>query len=132
MEKQEAPYILYLFKGIFTDVKSKWKKALSQEEVYQLMIVRLEEVELQKIQQTHYLIFMFRGMVFVDFAHLRKVNIKNGILEYHRRKTGLPCKWRFYSLSLVGNERRRRLFPLSLYLLDYIHPRDLDVEQPMN
>ncbi|WP_455633308.1 phage integrase SAM-like domain-containing protein, partial [Parabacteroides sp.] len=58
VERQEAPYIPYLFKGIFTGVESKRKKALSQEEVYRLMTVRLEEAELRKTQQALCLMFM--------------------------------------------------------------------------
>ena len=32
--------------------------------------------------------FSFSGMAFVDFAHLRKENVKDGVLSYHRQKSG--------------------------------------------
>lgn len=34
------------------------------------------------------LMFSFSGMAFVDFAHLRKENVKDGVLSYHRQKSG--------------------------------------------
>lgn len=88
VEEEEALYVPYLFKGIFTGIESKRKKALSQEEVYQLMTVRTEETGLRETQLAICLMFMFCGMAFVDFAHLRKTDIKNGVLEYYRQKTG--------------------------------------------
>ena len=32
------------------------------------------------------------GMSFVDFAHLNRGNIKNGILDYNRQKTGTSMR----------------------------------------
>ena len=34
--------------------------------------------------------FQFCGMAFVDFAHLKKENVRGGVLEYKRQKTGTP------------------------------------------
>lgn len=124
VERQEAPYIPYLFKGVFTGVESKRKKALSQEEVYQLMTVRTEEAESRETQLALCLMFMFCGMAFVDFAHLRKVNIKNGILEYHRQKTGTPMQVEILvtALSLL-DELSGMTSPESPFLFSFLSGR---------
>jgi integrase len=40
--------------------------------------------------------FYLRGIAFVDMAYLRKTDLQNGVLTYHRRKTGqrITIKWK--------------------------------------
>lgn len=92
VEEENAPYVPYLFKGIFTGVESKRKKALPVETLNRLMTTRVETPELRKTQTTLCLMFLFCGMAFVDFAHLKAANIKDGILDYYRQKTGTPMR----------------------------------------
>ena len=84
----EAPYIPHLFKGVFTGVESKRKKALSLEMLHVLMMTPVEDIKMRKTQGVLCLMFLFCGMAFVDLAHLKKENIKNGLLAYYRQKTG--------------------------------------------
>ena len=90
MENGEAPFSRYLFKGIFLGVKSKQKKALPAESLRLLMTAPLAAPELRKTQRALCLMFLFCGMAFVDFAHLKKSDIRNGVLRYNRQKTGTP------------------------------------------
>ena len=46
------------------------------------------EPEMRRTQLCFCLMFSFSGMAFVDFAHLRKENVKDGVLSYHRQKSG--------------------------------------------
>ena len=48
--------------------------------------------EVEKTQLTLCLMFQYGGMSFVDFAHLNRGNIKNGILDYNRQKTGTSMR----------------------------------------
>ena len=75
VEAGEVSYIPNLFKGVFTGVESKRKKALPLDCLRSLMLCFC-------------LMFSFSGMAFVDFAHLRKENVKDGVLSYHRQKSG--------------------------------------------
>lgn len=52
------------------------------------MTVPVEDGKQRKTQLALCLMFLFGGMSFVDFAHLKTGNIKNGILDYNRQKTG--------------------------------------------
>ncbi len=84
----EAPYIPHLFKGVFTGVESKRKKALNLDMLHVLMMTPVEDVKMRKTQGVLCLMFLFCGMAFVDLAHLKRENIKNGLLAYYRQKTG--------------------------------------------
>ncbi|WP_297900748.1 site-specific integrase [uncultured Parabacteroides sp.] len=88
VEEGLAPYVPYLFKGIFTGIESKRKKALPRDVLRSLMTVPLSDPRLVKTRQALCLMFQFCGMAFVDFAHLRKENIRDGVLRYKRQKTG--------------------------------------------
>ncbi len=90
MENGEAPFSRYLFKGIFMGVKSKQKKALPTESLRLLMTAPLDDSGLRKTQRALCLMFLFCGMAFVDFAHLKKSDIRSGVLRYNRQKTGTP------------------------------------------
>ena len=90
VEEGAAPYIPYLLKGVFTGIESKRKKALPQDLLRSLMTASLDDPELRKTRQALCLMFQFCGMAFVDFAHLKKENVRGGVLEYKRQKTGTP------------------------------------------
>ena len=76
VEEGLAPYIPYLFKGVFTGIESKRKKALPQDLLRSLMTAPLDDPELRKTRQALCLMFQFCGMAFVDFAHLKKENVR--------------------------------------------------------
>ena len=84
VENGKAEFIPTLFKGIFTGVESKRKKSLPIEDLHRLMTVPVEDGKQRKTQLALCLMFLFGGMSFVDFAHLKTGNIKNGILDYNR------------------------------------------------
>lgn len=92
VENGKAEFIPTLFKGIFTGVESKRKKSLPIEDLHRLMTVPVEDGKQRKTQLALCLMFLFGGMSFVDFAHLKTDNIKNGILDYNRQKTGTPMR----------------------------------------
>ena len=88
VEAGEVSYIPNLFKGVFTGVESKRKKALPREMLERMFNAPLGDPSLRRVQLTVRLMFSFSGMAFVDFAHLRKENVKDGVLSYHRQKSG--------------------------------------------
>ena len=88
VEANEAPFVPNLFKDVFTGVESKRKKALPLDSLRSLMGTPRVEPEMRRTQLCFCLMFSFSGMAFVDFAHLRKENVKDGVLSYHRQKSG--------------------------------------------
>jgi len=98
-----AVFVPFLFKGVFTGVESKRKKSLPSGELNRLMTASVKEERLRKTQLILCLMFQYGGMSFVDFAHLNKGNIKDGILDYYRRKTGTSVR-----LEVLSTAERMR------------------------
>lgn len=85
VERGMAKYIPALFRGVYTGAQSKIKRALPP----QLMAKLMEEETLNAFPEGKWfvLMFMFRGMPFIDLAHLRKCDLHGDIITYHRHKT---------------------------------------------
>ena len=90
VEEGLDPYIPYLFKGVFTGIESKRKKALPQDLLRSLMTASLDDPELRKTRQALCLMFQFCGMSFADLAHLEKSALDQNVLRYNRIKTKTP------------------------------------------
>ncbi|WP_071145291.1 tyrosine-type recombinase/integrase [Bacteroides ihuae] len=83
-----ATPVVGLFDEVFTGTDSSEKRAASPK-----VIKRLNEIELGKddalifARDIFLLSFFLRGIPFVDLAHLRKSDIRMGVLRYRRSKT---------------------------------------------
>lgn len=86
----QAPYVHRLFHDVFTGVDTHHKKALPTSELHTLLYKDPKSEKLRCTQIIASLMFQFCGMSFADIAHLEKKNLKEGILKYHRIKTGTP------------------------------------------
>lgn len=88
VESGAAPFVPHLFKDVFTGVESKRKKALLSDSLRSLMGSSGIDPGMRRTQLAFSLMFSFSGIAFVDFAHLKRENIKDGVLSYHRQKSG--------------------------------------------
>lgn len=79
-----------LFKDVYTKVESRTKRALMAEQMEQLRNTDFSVLTLRQQQVLTYflLMFMLRGMPFIDLAHLRKSDLRNRRITYRRHKTG--------------------------------------------
>ena len=79
-----------LFKDVYTKVESRTKRALTAEQMEQLRNTAFSVLTLRQQQVLTYflLMFMLRGMPFIDLAHLRKSDLRNRRITYRRHKTG--------------------------------------------
>lgn len=79
-----------LFKDVYTNVESRTKRALTAEQMEQLRNTDFSVLTLRQQQVLTYflLMFMLRGMPFIDLAHLRKSDLRNRRITYRRHKTG--------------------------------------------
>ena len=90
VEAGSAPYLPRLFHDVYTGVDVCQKKALPAGELHKLLYEDPKSERLRRTQAIAALMFQFCGMAFVDFAHLKKENVRGGVLEYKRQKTGTP------------------------------------------
>ena len=91
------------FAGVYTKVKVTTKRALTEEETTRLHNIDFDALRVQHAPgstgyqhvenlYSAWQLFMFclqaQGMCFIDMAHLRRENIKEGVCRYYRHKTG--------------------------------------------
>lgn len=85
-----AGYIPGLFNDVYTKVESRTKRALTEKQAQILLSVNMETLPENAGRTLAYfrLMFLFRGMPFIDLAHLRKRDIQGNLITYCRHKTG--------------------------------------------
>lgn len=79
-----------LFDDVYTKVESQTKRALEAEQMNTLLQADMEELPKGVRCALAYflLMFLFRGMPFIDLAYLRKQDVKGKCIIYSRHKTG--------------------------------------------
>lgn len=92
VEEKVLDYEAKLFNDVYTKVESQTKRSLTEEQMNTLLCADMEVLseEMQRVFAYFLLMFLFRGMPFIDLAYLRKQDIKGNCITYCRHKTG--CK----------------------------------------
>ena len=84
-----APYRPRLFKGVYTGTRVTVKRAIDEQVLRRLHVPRPDAGRgLERARMLFLLLFMLRGIPFVDIAYLRKCDLQGDVLVYRRRKTG--------------------------------------------
>ncbi len=109
-----------LFRHVYTGVKANIKRALEAPDINRLLnSVPLHPLspELIKSRAWITLMFLFRGMPFVDLAHLHKKDLQGSFITYRRHKTGTPLIVKIPQEALPLIEQFKDNDPQSPYLL---------------
>lgn len=80
-----------LFRHVYTGVKANTKRALDAKDMSKLLSASLPRPLPQSMEESRAwitLMFLLRGMPFVDLAHLRKTDLQDSVISYRRHKTG--------------------------------------------
>lgn len=93
VDRHLAPYVPHHFRYVYTGTRADRKRALEKEDMGLLMAKipvgnYSENSDLQRTRALFFLMFLLRGMPFVDLAYLKKHDIDGNVLTYRRRKTG--------------------------------------------
>lgn len=84
-----APYRPRLFKGVYTGTRVTVKRAIDEQMLRRLNVSPPGAGRgLERARMLFLLLFMLRGIPFVDIAYLRKCDLQGDVLVYRRRKTG--------------------------------------------
>lgn len=88
--EKRLEYTPTLFDAVYTRVESQTKRALEQEQMNTLLHADFSQLpeDLQNALAYFLLMFLFRGMPFIDLAYLRKQDMKGNCISYCRHKTG--------------------------------------------
>lgn len=77
------------FRSVFTGMEKTRKRALRIEEIRRIRALDLSaDSDLGFARDIFMFLFFCRGMSFVDAAFLKKSDIREGVIDYSRRKTG--------------------------------------------
>lgn len=108
------------FSHVFTSIEKTTKRAIAIEAIRDIKKMELKQHPSRQFARDMFLFsFYTRGMSFVDIAHLRKSNLKDGILSYRRKKTGqqLVIRWEPCMQTILS---RYAAHPSSPYLFSII------------
>lgn len=92
VDRRMASYIPHHFRYVYTGTRADRKRALEKEDMERLMKELPKQIHQEGRITTYarvfFLMFMLRGMPFVDLAYLKKQDMVGNVLTYRRRKTG--------------------------------------------
>lgn len=118
VDEKVLPYNAKLFDDVYTKVESQTKRALEKEQMNTLMYADFEKLPkgVQCALAYFLLMFLFRGMPFIDLAHLRKQDVKGNKIVYSRHKTGRQMTVRIPKEAIPLIEEFKNTNPDSIYL----------------
>lgn len=113
-----------LFKCVYTGVRSTVKRALEEDELCYIRLSTPSSSETDRARRIFLLLFMLRGIPFVDLAFLRPCDLCGDTLTYRRRKTGTPISVRVEPEAMRLIDSLRSQSPSSGYLLSILDGAD--------
>lgn len=114
-----------IFRHVFTGFAKTSKRAIPLESIRAIRLLRLPEGSPLTFARDMFILSIYlQGISFVDLAYLRKSDIRNGILQYDRKKTrqSLNIGWEPSMQAIV--ETYAHLTTESPYLLPIITHAD--------
>ena len=78
-----------IFSRVFTGFATTAKRAVTIEAIRKILKLRLKDGSALAFARDMFMLsFYLQGISFVDMAYLKKADIRNGLLQYNRKKTG--------------------------------------------
>ena len=115
-----APYQPRLFKGVYTGTKVTVKRAVD-EDVFRRLDTPVADESLEPTRLLFLLLFMLRGMPFVDIAYLRHCDLHDNVIVYRRKKTGAWLTVRVEAKAMEIIRILKNADGASPYLFPLIH-----------
>lgn len=115
----------YPFRRVYTGIDKTRKRAIPFEAVKQIKQLDFQDSLSRDMAKDAFMMsFYLRGISFIDLAHLKKSDIKDGYLHYNRRKTHqhITIKWEPQMQALV--DKYKHLTDNSPYLFPFLRGDD--------
>lgn len=88
VDEGRATFRPRLFKSVYTGIRGTIKRAIDEQTLRQLKHPTDKSERIENARQLFILLFMLRGIPFVDIAYMRRRDLNGNLLTYRRRKTG--------------------------------------------
>ena len=123
-----AVYVPHLFRSVYTGTRADRKRALDTEDI-QKVFTKLPQSpavtsDIRRAQELFVLMFLLRGLPFVDLAYLRKGDLRDNVITYRRRKTGRPLSVTLTSEAMAILKRYMDRDSSSPYLFPLLSSRE--------
>lgn len=127
IDKRIASYVPHLFRSVYTGTRADRKRALSDEDL-QKVFADMSSYDLsptmQHARDMFVLMFLLRGLPFVDLAYLRKSDLQDNVITYRRRKTGRPLSVTLTPEAMTLLKRYMNRDSSSPYLFSLLESRE--------
>lgn len=131
VENRWARYVPRLFEHVYTGTRADKKKAMETFEMSRL-VAGAENTETHPLssetlchtEQLFVLMFLLRGLPFVDLAYLRKKDLDGNVLSYRRQKTGRTLRVTLSPEAMLLLEKMSCKDRSSPYLFPILHSRE--------
>ena len=128
VDLRKAPYVPHLFRSVYTGTRADHKRALGEEDIKKVF-ARLSQAfvgspSLRKAQELFILMFLLRGLPFVDLAYLRKSDLRDNVITYRRRKTGRTLSVTLTAEAMILVKRYMNRDSSSPYLFSLLKSRE--------
>ena len=123
-----AVYVPHLFRSVYTGTRADRKRALDTEDM-QKVFTKLPQSsvvtsDMRRTQELFVLMFLLRGLPFVDLAYLRKSDLHDNVITYRRRKTGRPLSVTLTPEAMAILKRYMNRDSSSPYLFSLLESRE--------
>ena len=123
-----AVYVPHLFRSVYTGTRADRKRALDTEDM-QKVFTKLPQSsvvtsDMRRTQELFVLMFLLRGLPFVDLAYLRKSDLHDNVITYRRRKTGRPLSVTLTPEAMAILKRYMNRDSSSPYLFSLLKSRE--------
>lgn len=128
VECRKAPYVPHLFRSVYTGTRADRRRALDGEDMKRVF-TRLSHLdntvpELGRAQELFILMFLLRGLPFVDLAYLRKSDLHGNVITYRRRKTGRALSVTLTPEAMMLLQKYMNRDRMSPYLFPILRSRE--------
>lgn len=127
IDKRIATYVPHLFRSVYTGTRADRKRALSDEDIQKVFSdMRSYNLSpaMQHARDMFVLMFLLRGLPFVDLAYLRKSDLQDNVITYRRRKTGRPLSVTLAPEAMTLLKRYMNRDSSSPYLFSLLESRE--------
>lgn len=127
VEQHKADYVPHLFRSVYTGTRADRRRSLDDEDMKKVFTPLSPEEgtpAMRSAQEKFILMFLLRGLPFVDLAYLRKSDLHGNVITYRRHKTGRPLSVTLTPEAMALLQKYMNRDPSSPYLFSILRTKE--------